>query len=227
MRKILLTKSATLAGLVGVLMLTGACTSPEGLFGGHDITATPEKAKVEKKITVSQLTPTIVVGFPGGQPSLNDMEKGRLLGFIDAQDIEFGEPVEVEFPNHGGTGLNEQRFAEVAAFLQDRGFDVSPRVSAESEPNSLRVYFVKYIATVDPACQKGWYKPDGLGYENLPLPYMGCANAEALAGMIANPRDLVDPADADKAIGERAARAVEKYRKGAGGGAAAAPAAAN
>ena len=224
MRENLLKKSITLAGLVGFVILTAACTSPEGLFGAHDITATPEKAKDEKKITVTQLTPTIVVGFPGGRANLSDMEKGRLLGFIDAQDIQFGESVEVEFPNHGGIGLNEQRFAEVAAFLQDRGFEVAPRVSAESEPNALRVYFVKYVATVDPSCQKGWYKPDGLGYENLPLPYMGCANAEALADMVANPRDLVDPSAADRALGERAAKAVEKYRSGSGGGAAAAPA---
>src|SRR5690554_3437146 len=102
MRVNLMKKRAPRAGLVGLLMLTAACTSPEGLFGAYDITATPEKATVEKKITVSTLTPTIIVGFPGGQSGLSDMEKGRLLGFIDAQDIGFGEPVEVEFPNHGG-----------------------------------------------------------------------------------------------------------------------------
>lgn|SRR5690606_6367557 len=220
----LLKKSASLAGLAGLLMLTAACTSPAGLMGAYDVTATPANATIEKKITVSTLNPTIIVGFPAAQSGLSDMEKGRLLGFVDAQGINFGEPVDVEFPRDGGGGLNEQRFAAVASFLQDRGFKVSPRVSTESMPNALRVTFVKYVATVDPVCQKGWHKPEGLGYENLPLPYMGCANAEALAGMVANPRDLVDPSDADMTLGERAARAVEKYRGSSSGGAAAATA---
>ncbi|MDF2368850.1 CpaD family pilus assembly lipoprotein [Sneathiella sp.] len=222
MQQKLFMKSATLASLMGMLLLTASCTSPEGLFGSYDNTATPEKAKLEKKITVSELTPTLIVDFEAGRGRLADMEKGKLLGFIEAQDIEFGETVEVEFPNfQGSNGLNEQRFAEVATFLQDRGFSVAPRATKENAPDSLRVYFVKYVATVDPNCQKGWYKPEGMGYENLPLPYMGCANADALAGMIANPRDLVDPASESSAIGERAAKAVEQYRAGTAGAASA------
>ncbi len=223
MQQKLFMKSATLAGLMGMLLLTASCTSPEALFGQLDDTASPEKAKLEKKIMVSELTPTIAVGFESGRSGLADIEKGRLLGFIDAQEIEFGETVEVEFPNiQGAGGLGEQRFAEVAAFLQDRGFSVAPRLTAESTADSLRVFFVKYVATVDPNCEKGWYKPKGLGYENLPLPYMGCANANALANMVANPRDLVDPSSEDNALGERAAKAVQKYRGGSSGGAAAA-----
>ena len=215
MQQKLFKKSAMLAGLAGMLLITASCTSPEGLVGAYDETATPEKAKLEKKITVSELTPTIIVDFEIGRARLEDIEKGKLLGFVEAQDIQFGETVEVELPYYeGNRGLNEQRFVEVAEFLQDRGFSVTPRVTKESAPDSLRVYFVKYVATVDPNCEKGWYKPKGLGYENLPLPYMGCANADALAGMIANPRDLVDPANESPAMGERAAKAIEKYRSG-------------
>src|SRR5690606_28109374 len=115
MRVNLMKKSAPFAALVGLLVLTAGCTSPEGLFGAYDITATPENANPTKKITVTELTPMITVGFPAGQSTLSEMEKGRLLGFIDAQKIPFGEPVEVEFPSHAGAALAEQRFAEVAA----------------------------------------------------------------------------------------------------------------
>jgi pilus assembly protein CpaD len=212
-------KSATLASLIGVLLFTASCMSPEALVGQYDETATPEKAKLEKKITVSTLTPTMIVDFEAGRGRLADMEKGKLLGFIEAQGIQFGETVEVELPYfQGNNGLNEQRFAEVAEFLQLQGFSVTPRFTRENAPDSLRVYFVKYVATVDPNCEKGWYKPKGLGYENLPLPYMGCANADALAGMVANPRDLVDPSHESPAMGERAAKAVEKYRGTASSG---------
>tara|TARA_R110002110_G_scaffold34940_3_gene118383 strand:+ start:4150 stop:4836 length:687 start_codon:yes stop_codon:yes gene_type:complete len=221
MKQTYLKKTATLAGLMGFLLMAAGCTSPEGLFGAIDETASPEKAKLEKKISVSELTSTVIVEFESGRSGLADIEKGKLLGFIEAQRLNFGEAVEVELPTfEGSNGLNEQRFVQVAEFLQDRGFNVAPRVTRENAPDSLRVYFVQYVATVDPNCRKGWYKPEGIGYENLPLPYMGCANADALAGMVANPKDLVAPANSDAMIGERAARPVEVYRKGAGSSAA-------
>ncbi|MEX0582895.1 MAG: CpaD family pilus assembly lipoprotein, partial [Sneathiella sp.] len=143
MKQTYLKKPATLGGLMGLLLMVAGCTSPEGLFGAIDETASPEKAKLEKKITVSELTSTVVVAFDSGRPGLADMEKGKLLGFIEAQRLNFGEAVEVELPNfEGNNGLNELRFAQVAEFLQDRGFAVTPRITRENAPDSLRVYFV-------------------------------------------------------------------------------------
>ena len=207
------------ASVFAMVLAITSCGPAEYIVGGYKNIANPENAKLEKKITVSELTPTVIVDFGAGRAGLSDLEKGKLLGFIEAQKIGFGEPVEVELPTfQGNGGLNEKRFGEVAEFLQDRGFEVSPRATRENGANSLRVYFVKYVATVDPSCEKGWHKPRALDYQNLPLPYMGCANASALAGMIANPKDLVDPSTEDPSIGERAAKAVEKYRGGVASG---------
>ncbi|PHQ69608.1 MAG: hypothetical protein COB93_07605 [Sneathiella sp.] len=217
MKRTILKKKLPQAGLMMLLLATASCGPAEFILGDYENTANPENATLEKKITVSELTPTVIVDFGPGRAGLSDLEKGRLLGFIDAQDIGFGEPVEVELPTfQGSDGLNERRFGDVAEFLQERGFEVSPRTTRESGANSLRVYFVKYVATVDPSCEKGWHKPRALDYQNLPLPYMGCANASALAGMLANPKDLIDPASEDPAMGERAAKAVEKYRASTG-----------
>jgi pilus assembly protein CpaD len=215
MQKNFIYKSAYMTGVAVLLLASASCAPIDILAGNFEETATPQNAKLEKKITVSEVTPTVVVDFNPGRAVLNDLEKGKLLGFIEAQDIAFGENVEVELPTfQGSSGLNEQRFGELAGFLQDRGFEVAPRATRENGVNSLRVYFVKYVATVDPDCENGWYKPRGRNYENLPLPNMGCANASALAGMLADPKDLIDPTSESAAIGERAAKAVEKYRAG-------------
>ncbi len=214
-------KSVPIASLTVMLFALAACAPFSFEAGGFDETATPQKASLDKKIIVEKVSPTVIVEFGQGRAGLSDLEKGKILGFIQAQEIGFGQEVEVELPSFSGNGgLNERRFGELAGFLQDRGFEVSPRTTQENGQNSLRVYFVKYVATVDPDCENGWYKPRGLGYENLPLPNMGCSTASALAGMLANPKDLVDPASEDPAMGERAAKAVQNYRSGSAGGSA-------
>ncbi|MCF8467148.1 MAG: CpaD family pilus assembly protein [Sneathiella sp.] len=223
MQRTIIGKSVTWTSVLVLGALLTACSS-SGLPGSDfKETATTQNAMLDKKINVERVTPTVVVNFATGRAGMNDLERGKLLGFIEAQQIGFGEKVEVELPPFQGTGgLSEQRFGGLAAYLQERGFAVTPRVTNETAENSLRVYFVKYIATVDPICEQGWYKPKHLGHENLPLPFMGCSTASALAGMVANPKDLVDPAAMSPADGERAAKAIEKYRSGAGSGSTAA-----
>ncbi|MCR9214672.1 MAG: CpaD family pilus assembly protein [Proteobacteria bacterium] len=215
MQKQIFMKSAPVASLTAMLFALAACAPFSFEEGGFTETATPQSASLNKQINVEKVSPTVIVEFGQGRAGLSDLEKGKILGFIQAQQIGFGQEVEVELPSFSGNGgLNERRYGELAGFLQDRGFEVTPKTTQESGQNSLRVYFVKYIATIDPDCENGWYRPRGLGYENLPLPNMGCSTASALAGMLANPKDLVDPASADAAIGERAAKSVETYRKG-------------
>lgn len=222
MQKRILMKSAPLASVSAMLFALAACAPFSFEEGGFTETASPQLASLDKQINVEKVSPTVIVEFGQGRAGLSDLEKGKILGFIQAQEIGFGQEVEVELPSFSGNGgLNERRYGELAGFLQDRGFEVSPRTTQESGQNSLRVYFVKYVATIDQDCENGWYRPRGLGYENLPLPNMGCSTASALAGMLANPKDLIDPSSEDPAIGERAAKSVEKYRSGtasSGGG---------
>lgn len=218
MQRIFFKRTVSWAGLLTIGAALAACAPVSFDEGGFQETATTQNAQLEKSIQVNKVTPTVVVDFDPGRSGLDDLDKGRLLGFIEAQNIGFGEKVEVELPPfEGADGINERRFGELAGFLQDRGFEVTPKITNELGTNSLRVYFVKYVATVDPVCEKGWYKPRGLGYENLPLPFLGCATASAFAGMVADPKDLVDPSHGSAADGERAAKAVEQYRAGSAG----------
>jgi pilus biogenesis lipoprotein CpaD len=211
-------KRLNLISLVALSALSVAC-SPVAFDPSFNETASAQNAQLGKDITVDKLTPTVIVEFQPGRAGMDDLAKGKILGYLEAQGIGFGDEVEVELPTFAGNGgVNEQRFAEVSSFLQDRGFEVTPVVTKENKRDSLRVYFTKYVATVDPDCEQGWYRPEGLGYENLPLPNMGCTTASALAGMLANPKDLVDPNNSSPTIGERAAKAVEKYRMGIASG---------
>ncbi|TNE42615.1 MAG: hypothetical protein EP348_00125, partial [Alphaproteobacteria bacterium] len=185
MQKTVIQKIVIGSGLLSLGLLMSAC-APVAFDPGYKETATPQNAWMSKQINVNKLTPTAVVTFTPGTGAMSELEKGRLLGFIEAQGIGYGEEVEVELPPfENSNGLNEQRFGALAGFLQDRGFNVTPRVARETQNNMLRVYFVKYVATVDPICDRGWTNPKGLSYENLPLPHLGCATASNLANMVA------------------------------------------
>lgn len=207
-------------GLVGLSFMIGivGCAPRDPITGEAIITATPERASMTKQINVQKLTPIFAVKFDRGSGEISDMQKGRILGFIQAQNTNFGDTLKVELPPFtDASGVNEARYGSIGTFLQDEGFHVEPKILADGLTNSLRVYFTKYVATIDPECAKGWQKPEGQSFENLQLSHMGCSTSSALAQMVANPKDLIDPQTMGGYDGERAAVAIKKYRVGSGG----------
>lgn len=209
-----------LVGISAVFLslLAAGCTPIDPETGLATLRATPEKAQMKKKITVKEFTPIFVVRFDANRTGFTDMEKGRLLGFIQAQDVDFGEVLQLELPPfNDANGVNKLRYGAIGSFLEDEGFKISPKVTKDGLRDSLRVYFSKYVATVDPICEKGWHIPSGTAYENLPLPHMGCSTASAFVQMLANPKDLIKPKDIGPYDGERAALSIQSYRTGSSG----------
>jgi pilus biogenesis lipoprotein CpaD len=195
-----------------------ACAPIDPETGQSVKRANPEMASLGKKIAVQQLTPVFVSRFDNGSGDFSDLEKGRLLGFLEAQQVKYGEVLSLELPAFDSGGPNEQRYGAIGSFLESQGFDVKPKIVKDGLQNSLRVFYTKYVATVDPNCAKGWRNPVGSEFENLPLAHLGCATASALTQIIADPKDLVDPKNIGGFDGERAAKSIEKYRAGSDGG---------
>ncbi|MEP3244570.1 MAG: CpaD family pilus assembly lipoprotein [Sneathiella sp.] len=210
------------AGLLGLSLVMGlsACGAPRDPETGElALRANPQTAMMTKQINVQKLTPTFVVKFEPEKSVFSELEKGRLLGFIQAQGAEFGDVLQLELPPFSdAAGMNEERFGAIGGFLQDEGFTVEPKLARDGLENSLRVYFTKYVATVDPKCSRGWTRPKGQEYESLPLEHMGCATASNLTQMLANPKDLIEPGTMGPYDGARAALSILKYQAGAAGG---------
>jgi len=207
-------------GVSALALFLGACAAPvDPETGAVRLRASPETAQLGKKINVQEVTPIFAVRFDRQKAALSDMEKGRLLGFLQAQKARFGDEMQLELPPFDDAErVNESRYGAIGSFLQDEGFVVTPKVTRDGLRDSLRVYYTKYIATVDPDCAKGWRRPEGTNYENLPLPNMGCSTASALAQMLENPKDLVAPQTPGGYDGARAALSIKKYRGGSSGG---------
>ncbi|OUR79835.1 hypothetical protein A9Q83_02475 [Alphaproteobacteria bacterium 46_93_T64] len=214
-------KSYNLAGVSAVLatLLATACTPIDPETGLAELRATPQNAQMSKKINVQKLNPTFVVRFDVNRTGFSDMEKGRLLGFLQAQEIKYGEDLQLELPPFDdAAGVNKIRFGAIGSFLEDEGFNIIPKVTNDGLRDSLRVFYTKYVATIDPECTKGWHLPSGTAYENLPLPHMGCATTSAFIQMLANPKDLVSPKKIGPYDGERASLSIKSYRSGSSGG---------
>ena len=205
----------SIAVSMGLLALSACAPFDPETGRPAELRASPETSSMAKQINVQELTPTFIARFDSATSDFSDLQKGRLLGFLEAQGVKFGEDVHVELPPFNDVeGVNEKRFGAIGSFLQDQGLHVTPKVSKDGVRNSLRVYYSKYIATLGPECAKGWHRPLGTSYENLPIPHMGCATASALAQMVADPKDLISPKQIGGYDGERAARSILKYRSG-------------
>ncbi len=208
------TRSVTGLGLIASALILAGCGAIDPETGEERLRANPYNSQMAKKIHVDRLTPVLVVNFKPTDGDLSDVEKGRILGFMDAQKAPYGSEMQVELPEFDDPErVNEARYGAVGAFLEDLGFVVTPKVVKDGLQNSLRVYHIKYVATVDQSCDGNWTEPDGNRFENLPLPHMGCATASALARMVVKPKDLVEPEDIHGTDGERAALSISNYRK--------------
>ncbi|MBO6826770.1 MAG: hypothetical protein JJ879_11260 [Sneathiella sp.] len=199
---------------LGAVLLLGACGPIDPLTGEEKLRANPYTSAMEKKIIVNKMNPVFIVQFKQNEAELSDLQKGRLLGFLDAHRAPYGSQMQVELPEfNDASGVNESRYGSIGVFLEDMGYEVTPRVVKDGLRDSLRIYHEKYVATVDPSCDGNWTEPEGNRFENLPLPHMGCATASALARMVVDPKDLVDPSGIRGTDGERAALSIYKYRR--------------
>lgn len=216
-----------MAKISGVVLLSAAvltaCAPRNDETGEVELRATPKTAIMNKDIEVSRFSPSVKIDFGSGLGQVSEGQKLRLDHFMKIQKIPFGSVVEVELPaENANSDLASLRYGALGGYLLEQGYDVQPKVSADSAENALRVYVTRYVAIVEADCQKGWRRPEGTNYENLPLPHMGCSTASTLAAMIANPKDLIEPGALDAADAERASKAIQKYRGSKGGAAAAA-----
>lgn len=203
----------------GAMLLAAACAPMDPETGQPANRANPATAQMTKQINVQEFKPITVVQFKANDGAFSDLEKGKLLGFLTAQKVRYGDELEVELPPFtDAAGVNEMRFGALGSFLQDQGFVVKPKLVNDGLRDSLRVFYTKYVATVDPACAKGWHRPAGTSFENLPLPHMGCSTASNLAQMIEKPKDLVSPRSIGAYDGNRAALSIYRYRTGGGSG---------
>jgi pilus assembly protein CpaD len=138
-------------------------------------------------------------------------EDRRLGGWFDMLDLGYGDTVTVARAGRGPRGAPDG----VGAVLARYGMLVSaayapPSVGAPA-PGSARIVVSRAVARVE-GCPD-WSRGNLAEFESASQSNYGCASAQNLAAMIADPQDLVQGAEAhEPADGRLSVKAVAAWR---------------
>lgn len=160
------------------------------------------------------------VAFGAGSPILIQSERDRLAAFMGREKVGYGDRIAITFAadptDPEAERLASRRSDVVAAYLRHLGFQaaIRPEIAApgRGDRESVSVVVGRYVV-VPPACPD-WRKPSHDDPSNTPSSNLGCANVTNLGLMVADPADLLVGREAPLGDGERAAKAIERYRSG-------------
>lgn len=209
-----MTKATLKISLLSAVSLTvTACAG--GPFNGPQHAMTVAEAH---PISVDNQVVTLTIRADETTTDLSNLDKARLRSFADAFLTNGHGPLTVTAPSGAGNDNDaHEAAADVRKALHDSGIPWSAIHGAtyrtgEASNDEIVLSFTRYVATASPCGV--WDGIQGRDYRNLRSPNMGCATMNNYAAMIADPHDLVAPADVDPRDGEAVVRAIELYRQG-------------
>lgn len=155
---------------------------------------------------------------PTGNGELSMIDKARLKSFADNYlRIGYG-PVTITAPSGASQATNEQSVAaQIRSTLNEAGVSYAAMSGSSYRAGSgagaeIVVSFTRYVATASPCGE--WRNEVRNRYKNIASESFGCADQNNLAAMIADPRDLVTPADVAPSDAPARVRAIESFRQG-------------
>ena len=172
-------------------------------------------------IMVSQQPSHLNVHVPRGANGLTPMQRADVVDFVNryrAADAGNSRLV-ISVPSGAPNEVAAMNATEdIRALLLDGGFSESgitvEAFNDESNPSpAIRISYMRYVAE-GPQCGHDWSQNLAHGPNNNAYPNFGCSNQRNLAGMIANPADLLGPRNEGQRYAERRDEIMSKYVKG-------------
>jgi pilus assembly protein CpaD len=193
-------------------LMTAACGG--GMFNGAEQALSIAE---QHPIAVDGQVVTLTIATDPTTTDLSNMDRARLRAFADSYMTNGHGPLTVTGPSGAGNDNDgHEASADIRQALHDAGVPWSAIHGATyrtgDADNEIIMSFTRYVATASPCGV--WKGLRGRDYRNLRSPNMGCATMNNYAAMIADPHDLIAPADVDPRDGQSAVRAIEKYREG-------------
>ncbi|CAO3433133.1 CpaD family pilus assembly lipoprotein [Azospirillum endophyticum] len=189
------------AALLALTLLAGACTPVEALWTPAD---TPREVTVERAERTARL--------PATRSRMAAADEVQLRRLID----ELGEPRRTRVTISLSPGADRGRAVPVIRALADLGVDpanvtVDPAPGGGDMPARGIAVTAEVYAAVPPRCPD-WRHTVMDDNSFRPSSNFGCANANNLASMLADPGDLVAPRRMGPAVGAAQEGAVDRYR---------------
>lgn len=186
-----------------------------GIFNGPDDALTIAETH---PIAVDSQVMTLTISGDVSTSDLSNVDKARLRAFADAYLTNGHGPLTVTAPSGAGNDRNDhEAAADIRQALNNAGVPWSAIHGAtyrtgEASNDEIILSFTRYVATASPCGV--WSGQRASQYKNLRSPNMGCATMNNYAAMIADPHDLIAPAESAPVDGQSVVRAVELYRQG-------------
>lgn len=201
-----------IALLSATSLLAAACVG--GPFNGaEDALSIAE----QHPISVDNQVVTLTIATDDTTTDLSNVDRARLRAFADAYLNNGHGPLTVTGPSGAGNDNDgHEASADIRQALHDAGVPWSAIHGATyrtgEADNEIILSFTRYVATASPCGV--WKGVRSAQYKNLRTPNMGCATMNNYAAMIADPHDLIAPAETSPRDGEMVVRAIELYRAG-------------
>lgn len=196
-----------------VLLAAASCASP---FNGSQHAMSIQEAH---PIAVDSQTVTLTIDGDPSTSDLSDVDRARLRAFADAYMLNGHGPLTITAPSGTGGDIDGQETAaDIRKALNDAGVPWSAlggatyRTGVAAGDAKLIISYTHYVAT--PSECGIWKGVRSAEYRNLRSPNMGCATMNNYAAMIADPHELIAPANVDPRDGDAVVRAIELYRAG-------------
>ncbi len=195
---------------VSVLTLAGCSTLSNGASDAKTVAE-------EHPIAVDTQVVTLTIPVENAAAGLSTTDRARVRAFADHY-LRIGHgPVSVTAPTGSrGDAAARDAAADARTVLDATGVDPADVEFASyrsaEDKRELVLSFTRYVAT-PPACGD-WSPTFKRDFKNLSSPNYGCATQSNLAAMIADPRDLSQPADGTPPDANARARMIGAYRRG-------------
>ncbi len=169
-------------------------------------------------IAVDSQVVTLTIDADVTTSDISNVDKSRLQAFANSYLTNGHGPLTVTAPSGAGNDHNDhEAAADIRKALNDAGVPWSSIQGATFRTGDVRndeiiLSFTRFVATASPCGV--WTNMREREYRNLRTPNMGCATMNNLAAMVADPHDLVAPADTSPRDGESVVRSIELYREG-------------
>ena len=195
------------------LLASASCAS---VFNGPQHAMTVKEAH---PISVDSQTVTLTIDGDLTTSDISNVDRARVKAFADAYMTNGHGPLTVIAPSGTGGDFDaHEAAADLRKELNDAGIPWSAlagatyRTGEAAAGQRLILSYTHYVAT--PSECGVWSGVRGRDYRNLRSPNLGCATMNNLAAMVADPHDLIEPAETAPRDGTAVVRAIRLYREG-------------
>ena len=187
------------------------------LAGAHAATVNRSMESVHQPV-VSRTDYVIdVQASPNG---LAPGEADRLTGWFDGLNLGYGDTVAIDDPSgwRGGGGARDAVAAVVARYGMLVSHEPAPVTAGHPDAGTMRIVVSRAVAHVE-GCPD-WSHGNFSEYSGASMSNFGCASANNLAQMIANPQDLIEGRTGDRSGDAMlSVKAIKTFRDAAATGA--------